>query len=86
MEEIGMAARTMVPAGMLYPAPGFCDEEQHLFIAQDLYPQTAPQDEDEDITVVNLTVSEFEEAVRSGILNDAKSLALFMRARLLGIV
>lgn len=85
-EEIGMAARDMVPLGTLYPAPGFCSELQHLFVARDLIPQSATPDEDEDISLVKMSVSEFEEAIRVGTLNDAKSIALFTRARLLGLL
>jgi ADP-ribose pyrophosphatase len=86
MEEIGMAARDMQPAGILYPAPGFCTEVQHLFIARDLYDNAATPDEDEEISLALMTTKEFEEAVVSGKLNDAKSIALFMRARLMGLL
>ncbi len=85
-EEIGFAARDVTPLGILLPAPGFCNEVQHLFVARDLYPQTAEQDEDEEITVVEMTVSEFESAIISGGINDAKTIALFYRARLAGII
>ena len=85
-EEIGFAARTMVALGTLLPAPGFCNEVQHLFVAQDLYPQSAEQDEDEDISVVRMSVLEFEQGVTSGAINDAKTIALFFRARLAGFV
>jgi ADP-ribose pyrophosphatase len=83
-EEIGFAARRMVALGTLLPAPGFCNEVQHLFIAQDLYPQSAEQDEDEEISVVTLTAPQFEERVISGEINDAKTIALFFKARLVG--
>jgi ADP-ribose pyrophosphatase len=86
MEETGMAARDMQPAGILYPAPGFCTEVQHLFIARDLYDSAAIPDEDEEISLALMTTNEFEESVVSGKLNDAKSIALFMRARLMGLV
>ncbi len=86
MEEIGMAARDMLPAGILYPAPGFCTEVQHLFVARDLYEKSATPDEDEEISLVTMTPTEFEQATVSGRLNDAKSIALFMRARLMGLV
>ncbi len=86
MEEIGMAARDMQPAGILYPAPGFCTEVQYLFIARDLYESAATPDEDEEISLAYMTTQEFEAAVVSGQLNDAKSIALFMRARLMGLL
>lgn len=86
MEEIGMASRDIVPLGILYPAPGFCSEVQHLFVARDLYPQSATPDEDEEITLSRMKPAEFDEAIRSGTLSDAKSIALFTRARLCGLL
>lgn len=85
-EEIGFGSCTMVSLGTLFPAPGFCSEVQHLFVARDLYPQSAEQDEDEEISVVTLTVLEFERGVASGAISDAKTIALFFRARLAGFV
>lgn len=85
-EEIGMAARDLVPLGTLFSAPGFCDEEQHIFLAKGLFPSKATPDEDESITVVPLQRAEVDEAIRSGRLVDAKSLALLMRAQVGGLL
>jgi ADP-ribose pyrophosphatase len=85
-EEIGMAAREIKSLGILYPAPGFCNEVQHLFVAKDLYSDAATPDEDEEISLVSMTQREFEEAIVTGTLNDAKSIALFTRARLMGVL
>jgi ADP-ribose pyrophosphatase len=85
-EEIGMAAREIVSLGTLYPAPGFCNEVQHLFVARGLYDSPAQPDEDEQISPVFMTAQEFEQAVVSGALSDAKSIALYMRARLQGLL
>lgn len=81
-EEIGMAPGELIPLGVLYPAPGFCTEVQHLFFARDLRPHKATPDEDEAITTVELTQDEIDSQIVSGTLNDAKSLALVLRARL----
>lgn len=81
-EEIGMAPGELIPLGTLYPAPGFCTEVQHLFFARDLRPEKATPDEDEVITTVELSPSEIDSQIVSGMLNDAKSLALVLRARL----
>jgi ADP-ribose pyrophosphatase len=85
-EEIGMAARELIPLGTLYPAPGFCNEVQYLFVARGLYESPAQPDEDENISPVCMSVEEFEDATLGGTLSDAKSIALFMRARLRGLV
>ena len=86
MEEIGMAARDVKPAGTLYPAPGFCSEVQFLFVARDLYAQAAQPDEDEQISLVPLSRAGFEQAILSGKLSDSKSIALFLRAQLMGLL
>lgn len=82
MEEIGMAPGELLSLGTLYPAPGFCTEVQHLFFARNLRPQKATPDEDEVITTVELSQSEIDKRILDGSLNDAKSLALVLRARL----
>ena len=81
-----MASRDMLALGTLYPAPGFCSEVQHIFVARGLYPSKATPDDDEAITLVPLSVEEAEEAARTGRLSDAKSLALILRARLNGLI
>lgn len=86
MEEIGMAPGALLPLGTLYPAPGFCNEVQHLFCAKNLREQKAAPDEDEFITVVELSLREVEVAVRTGRLSDAKSLALILRAKVAALL
>jgi ADP-ribose pyrophosphatase len=86
MEEIGQAPGELIPLGTLYPAPGFCNEIQHLFCARNLREQKATPDEDEVITVVELSMREVEESIQNGRLSDAKSLALILRARLAKLV
>ena len=82
MEEIGQAPGELISLGTLYPAPGFCNEIQHLFCARNLRDQKATPDDDEFITVVELSTQQVEDSIQSGRLNDAKSLALILRARL----
>ena len=86
MEEIGMAAREMLPLGVLYPAPGFCNELQYLFVARDLYEQAAEPDEDEQISLVTMSSATFEQSIVSGVLCDAKTIALYTRAKLMGLL
>jgi ADP-ribose pyrophosphatase len=85
-EEIGMGARRISSLGTIFPCPGFCSEEQHLFVARELYVDVGTPDEDERISVVKMSVSQFEEAILSGKVKDGKTLALFSRARLAGEV
>ena len=81
-EEIGMGARSWRSLGILWPAPGFCDERQHLFLARDLFPQKGIPDEDEDIVVTTVSTQELEEAMIDGRINDAKTCAIYLRAKL----
>jgi ADP-ribose pyrophosphatase len=81
-EEIGMGASTWRSLGVLFPAPGFCDERQHLFLAQDLFPQKGIPDEDEEIAVITISPIELEQAIIDGRVNDAKTCAIYLRAKL----
>ena len=85
-EEAGFAAKKWTELGKLYPSPGFCDEIQYLFLAEDLSASKLTGDEDEEIEVVEFTVAEVEQAIISGGLADAKSIAAFTRARLSGLL
>lgn len=85
-EEVGMKAERWDSLGTLYPAPGFCDEVQHLFIARDLTPSSLPADDDEAITVVEMTQREILAAVSASELFDTKTLAIVLKAQLLGLL
>lgn len=80
-EEVDMKAEEWTDLGELYPAPGFCDEKQYLFLAKGLSPSSLPGDEDEDIEVVEISASEVEQAIAEGAILDGKTIALFARAK-----
>lgn len=77
-EETGFAAANWLALGGFYSAPGFCDEYLHAFLATGLTPQQADGDEDEDITVVPLTLEESLARLDAGDIVDAKSIATLM--------
>jgi ADP-ribose pyrophosphatase len=77
-EEVGSAAANWRELGGFYSAPGFCDEYLHAFLATSLTAQQADGDEDEDITVIPLTLDESLARVDAGEIVDAKSLATLM--------
>ena len=85
-EEIKFAATQWTELGSFYPAPGFCDEIQHFFFAENLYPDAEVGDEDEIIDVVCLSISEVEKAISEGRLQDSKSIAIFYQARSRGLI
>jgi ADP-ribose diphosphatase len=86
IEETGYRAEHWRALGITYPSPGYCDEQQHLFVATGLVPEHAAADEDEIIEVKRLTVQEVERAIADGALVDAKSIAAYTRAKLQGVL
>lgn len=85
-EEVGYEAQDWTDLGTLLPAPGFCSEVQYCYLARTLTPSRLEMDEDEIIEVRTMTVSEVEGAIKRQEIRDAKSVALFFRARLLGLL
>ena len=80
-EETGFTG-TLSPLGAFFTVPGFCTERLYAFLATDLRPQFMPGDEDEEITLVPLTLEESLTKVDSGEIEDAKSLStLFLYLR-----
>jgi ADP-ribose pyrophosphatase len=82
IEETGYRAEHWRALGILYPSPGYCDEQQYLFMATGLVPEHVAGDEDEILEVKGLTVQEVERAIADGTLVDAKSIAAYARATL----
>jgi 8-oxo-dGTP pyrophosphatase MutT (NUDIX family) len=79
-EEIGKGARTWKHLTSFYTSPGFVDEECHVYLATDLYDESAEADEDERIEIVAVPLAELDGAIQR--CRDAKSLAglLWFRA------
>ena len=81
-EEAGVSARRLEHLGSFYLAPGWCNEFMHAFLARDLVRHELEPDEDEEIEVVWLTPSEWEERLARGEILDGKSIAAWQLARL----
>jgi 8-oxo-dGTP pyrophosphatase MutT (NUDIX family) len=81
-EEIGKGARSWERLTSFYTSPGFADEECHVFLATDLYEETADAVEDERIEIVEVPLGELDRVIRE--CRDAKSLTglLWFRAYL----
>jgi ADP-ribose pyrophosphatase len=69
--------------GEFFLAPGYADEIIYAFLARDLEKLELPPagDDDEDIEVILMSVSEFETAIYDGEPIDAKSIAAYFLAR-----
>ena len=85
-EETNLAASQWHPLGQLLPAPSFCDEIQYLYVAQGLSATDGELDDDEIINVVTLSVSEVEQKIADNQIQDNKTLAAFLKARILGFI
>ena len=78
-EEIGMAARSLVPLGGFYLAPGYSSEYLHIFLARDMYSAPLSGDVDEFIQVEQMPLANFKALALSGEIVDSKTLsALFL--------
>jgi 8-oxo-dGTP pyrophosphatase MutT (NUDIX family) len=79
-EEIGKGARTWRHLTSFYTSPGFVDEECHVYLATDLYDESAEAEENERIEIVTVPLDRLDEAIKD--CRDAKSLAglLWVRA------
>jgi ADP-ribose pyrophosphatase len=86
VEEVGHSAEEWISLGLLHPAPGFCNEAQHCFLARMLVPKQAAMDEDEIIEVRRISPAALEAEISAGKLTDAKTLAVFLLLRLRGMI
>lgn len=85
-EECGKQAEIWKSLGQLLPTPGFCDEVQHCYFATGLSPAVAEMDQDEQLEPLSMPLEDVERLISSSVIKDGKSLAIFLRARLLGLL
>lgn len=79
-EEIGKAATSWQELGSIFPAPGFCDEIQHIFLARQFSESKLPMDEDEVMEVVLVPAAQINQLIRENKIVDAKTLAALQLA------
>ncbi len=77
-EEIGFKSDNLIHIGGFWMAPGFCTEYMHAYIATDLKESSLPPDEDENIEVVYLDIERIEDVIKSGEVEDSKSISALM--------
>jgi ADP-ribose pyrophosphatase len=75
-EEIGLLPSTVVRLAAMYPTPGYCDEEMVFFRLSGLETtdEQAAVDEDEDIEAKTFDLRDARDMVRSGEIQDMKTL------------
>lgn len=76
-EETGHRG-TLTRIGGLYLAPGYSDEYQHMYVAQDLVEDPLDADEDEDLLLERVPLDDALAFVDSEQICDAKSIAALL--------
>jgi 8-oxo-dGTP pyrophosphatase MutT (NUDIX family) len=79
-EEIGKGAKTWRHLTSFYTSPGFAEEECHVYLATDLFDQSADAEENERIEIVEAPLAELDAVIEG--CRDAKTLVglLWFRA------
>jgi len=79
-EEIGKGAKTWRHLTSFYTSPGFVEEECHVYLATDLFDESAEAEENERIEIVEHPLAELDALI--GQCSDAKTLVglLWFRA------
>lgn len=75
-EELGLDAAEMICLGRLWIAYGYARQEQHVYLARGLtHSGKDPDDEEHDLTHLSVSVEEFEQMMRAGVIRDGCTLA-----------
>jgi ADP-ribose pyrophosphatase len=83
LEETGITAANLVSLGRVCSSPGVFDEVVHLFAATGLVQGAAQPEDDEEIEVLRLPLSEVMGMVADGRISDGKTMAALLRWDLL---
>jgi len=81
IEETGYSAEQWQKLGEITPLPGYSDERIHIYLATDLQPAEQDLDKDEIINVHKVKFSEAVEMIKSGDIQDAKTITGLLMAR-----
>lgn len=81
-EETGYSAKRIHQISKFLPTPGYCDEWLYIFEAMDIYKvdNPLPCDEDEDLKVIEMDITEAYRKVVDGTIFDAKTVIAIMHA------
>lgn len=85
-EETGFLGSNWKEVGVLYPCPGFCNEQQFGFYSSGLTLTSTELDLDEQIETLLLSPGEFEAAIACGDVQDGKSIAFYFFAKARGLI
>lgn len=82
-EETGAVPGTFLSLGAILPAPGCYGERLHLFLARDLRMEAQHLDPDEFLNVERIPFDEMVRRCMDGEIEDAKTVAAVLKAKLL---
>lgn len=79
-EETGYIATEWESLGYIWTSPGFCTEKLYLYKATNLIYKGQHLDEGEVLNYMEIEKSEVFNMIKTGIINDAKTICALMRA------
>ncbi|MDD3593008.1 MAG: NUDIX hydrolase [Candidatus Gastranaerophilales bacterium] len=79
-EETGYSAKEWENLGFIFTTPGVCNEKLHLYIARDLEYLQTNFDDGEVIETFNVNINQVDDMIKSGQINDAKTICAIYRA------
>ena len=79
-EETGYNANKWESLGFIWTSPGFCTEKLYLFKALDLTFKGQHLDEGEILNHIEIEKDKVFEMIKTGKINDAKTISALMRA------
>ncbi|NLA69617.1 MAG: NUDIX hydrolase [Clostridiales bacterium] len=85
-EETGYTANSMEHLISFTPTCGYSGERLHIYYCKGLTPGETNFDETEDLDIVEYSVNELIEMIKSGIIHDSKTIIGILYARLQGII
>jgi len=74
-EEIGMAAGKLTRLGAIYLAPGYANELNFIYLAEELKEDPLQEDDDEFISIHTYSPGDVQRMIRNGEIKDSKTLA-----------
>lgn len=82
-EETGAVPDEFLPMGRYIPAPGCYGESLYLFLARELHIGRQEPDEDEFLSVERVPFDEMVHRIMDGEIEDGKTIAAVLKAKLL---
>jgi len=79
-EETGLSASSIISMGSIYPTPGYCSEQLHLYLATGLKQGDAHPDPGEFLSVDRIQINELVDMVYRGEIKDGKTVAGLFKA------